>query len=140
MKSFLMVQNKLFSKLRMFSDQSCVNQNETVHETLHFLFLLSPIFMEYARLCSKENFREPFGLPSILARTPRPESWSPEQKFWGFLRPPKHSSWDAQASKLVVRVHLTNKYFVCTPILLACLSPNLAILAFACDKNPHVVI
>ena len=32
----------------------------------------------YPRLCSKENFREPFGLPSILFKSPRPQSWSPE--------------------------------------------------------------
>ena len=31
-----------------------------------------------ARLCSKENFREPFGLPIILAKAPRPQTWSPE--------------------------------------------------------------
>ena len=31
-----------------------------------------------ARLCSKENFREPLGLPSILAKVPRPQSWSPQ--------------------------------------------------------------
>ena len=28
----------------------------------------------YTRLCSKENFREPFGLPSILVKAPRPYS------------------------------------------------------------------
>ena len=33
-----MVQNKLFSKLRMF-DQRCVNRAETVHGTLRFLYL-----------------------------------------------------------------------------------------------------
>ena len=33
-----MVENKLFSKLRMF-DQSCVNRAETVHGTLRFLYL-----------------------------------------------------------------------------------------------------
>ena len=43
LKSFLMVENKIFLKLRMFSDQSCVNRTETVHGTLHFLFLLSPV-------------------------------------------------------------------------------------------------
>ena len=43
LKSFLMVENKVFLKLRMFSDQSCVNRTETVHGTLHFLFLLSPV-------------------------------------------------------------------------------------------------
>ena len=43
MKSFRMVANKIFSKLRMFSDQGCVNRTETVHVTLRFLFLLSPI-------------------------------------------------------------------------------------------------
>ena len=42
-KSFLTVENKIFSKLRMSSDQSCVNRTETVHATLRFLFLLSPI-------------------------------------------------------------------------------------------------
>ena len=32
-----------------------------------------------ARLCSKENFGEPFGLlPSISAGVPSPPSWSPE--------------------------------------------------------------
>ena len=41
-KSFLAAQNKIFSKLRMSSDQSCVNRTEIVHVTLHFLFLLSP--------------------------------------------------------------------------------------------------
>ena len=92
------------------------------------------------RLCSKENFREPFGLPSILAKAPRPQSWSPEQKFQGALRAPKHSTWGAQGSKLVARVHLTRKYFVRTLILLACWSPNSLILAFGCDKNPHVVL
>ena len=30
-----------------------------------------------ARLCSKENFGEPFGLPSISAGVPTPPSWSP---------------------------------------------------------------
>ena len=33
------------------------------------------------RLCSKENFREPFGLPSVLAWVPRPNRWSPNLKF-----------------------------------------------------------
>ena len=31
-----------------------------------------------ARLCSKENFREPFRLQSILVKAPRPQSWSPK--------------------------------------------------------------
>ena len=31
-----------------------------------------------SRLCSKENFKEPFGLPSILVKVPTPQSWSPE--------------------------------------------------------------
>ena len=31
-----------------------------------------------SRLCSKENFREPFGLPNILAEVPGPPSWSPK--------------------------------------------------------------
>ena len=35
------------------------------------------IMVAITRLCSKENFREPFGLPSILFKSPRP-SWSPE--------------------------------------------------------------
>ena len=91
------------------------------------------------RLCSEENFREPFGLPSILAMSPRPPSWSPEWKFRGALWGPKHSSWGAQA-KLVAWVHLMKKYFVRTRILVACFSPNLVILAFRCDKNPHVVL
>ena len=38
-----MVESKIFSKPRIFSDESCVNRTETVHGTLHFLFLLSPI-------------------------------------------------------------------------------------------------
>ena len=39
-----MVENKIFSKLRMFSDQSCANnRTETFHGTLRFLFLLLPI-------------------------------------------------------------------------------------------------
>ena len=37
-----MVENKIFSKLRMFSGQSCVNRTETGHGTLRFLFLPSP--------------------------------------------------------------------------------------------------
>ena len=40
----------------------------------YFLALGKPL----ARLCSKENFREPFGLPSILTKAPRPKSWLPE--------------------------------------------------------------
>ena len=31
-----------------------------------------------ARLCFRENFRKPFGLPNILAGAPGPTSWSPE--------------------------------------------------------------
>ena len=31
-----------------------------------------------SRLCSKENFGEPFGLPSISAGVPSPPSWSPD--------------------------------------------------------------
>ena len=93
-----------------------------------------------ARLCSKENFREPLGLPSILAKVPRPQSWSPKSKFRGF-RTPKHSCWGAQASKLVVQVHLMmKKYFVRTLILLACWSPNLVILGFRYDKNLHIIL
>ena len=34
MKSFLVVENKIFSKLRMFSDQISVNRTETVHSTV----------------------------------------------------------------------------------------------------------
>ena len=52
------------------------------------------------RRCSKENFREPFGLQSILVKAPRPQSWLPKYKFWGALRAPKHSSWGAQASQV----------------------------------------
>ena len=93
-----------------------------------------------ARLCSKENFREPLGLPSILAKVPRPQSWSPKSKFRGF-RTPRHSCWGAQASKLVVQVHLMmKKYFVRTLILLACWSPNLVILGFRYDKNLHIIL
>ena len=53
---------------------------------------------EKTRLCSKENFREPFGLPSVLAWVPRPKRWSPKSKFRGALRAPKHFSWGARAS------------------------------------------
>ena len=52
-KSFLMVENKIFLKLRMFSDQSCVNWTETVHGTLHFLFLLSPVVWN---MCEKLHY------------------------------------------------------------------------------------
>ena len=58
---------------------------------------------ERSRLCSKENFREPFGLPSILTTAPRPPSWSLEYS------------------------HLMKKYLVRTRILLVCLSPNLIV-------------
>ena len=54
---------------------------------------------QLARLCPKENFKEPFGLPSVLAWVPRPKSWSPKLKFrGGALQAPKHFSWGAQAS------------------------------------------
>ena len=92
------------------------------------------------RLCSKENFREPFRLVSILAKVPRPQSWSPEWKLWGF-HTPKYSCWGAQASKLVVQVHLMmKKYFVRTLILLPCWSPNSVVLGFRCDKNLHIIL
>ena len=29
-----------------------------------------------------ENFREPFGLPNILVKVPRPQSWSPKYIWW----------------------------------------------------------
>ena len=48
-----MVENKIFLKLRMFSDQSCVNRTETVHGTLHFLFLLSPVVW---KMCEKLHY------------------------------------------------------------------------------------
>jgi len=32
----------------------------------------------YTRLCSKENYREPFGLSNILAGVPGPPSWWPK--------------------------------------------------------------
>ena len=38
MKSFRIVENEIFSKLKMFSDQSCVNRTETVDGTLRVLF------------------------------------------------------------------------------------------------------
>jgi len=53
-----------------------------------------------ARLCSKENVKEPFGLPSVLAWVPRTKRWSPKLKFRGALWAPKHFSWGAQASYL----------------------------------------
>ena len=46
------------------------------------------------RLCSKENFREPFRLPGVLAWVPRPKRWSPKLKFGGALQAPKHFSWN----------------------------------------------
>ena len=52
------------------------------------------------RLCSKENFREHFGLSSILVKAPRLQSWPPEKKFRGALGASKHSSWGAQASQV----------------------------------------
>ena len=51
-----MVESKIFSKLRMFSDQSCVNRTETVHGTLHFLFLLSPIVWN---MCENLHYERP---------------------------------------------------------------------------------
>ena len=48
-----MVENKIFAKLRMFSDQSCVNRTDTVHGTLRFLFLLSPIVWNTCGICVK---------------------------------------------------------------------------------------
>ena len=51
-----MVESKIFSKLRMFSDQSCVNRTETVHGTLHFLFLLSPIVWN---VCENLHYERP---------------------------------------------------------------------------------
>ena len=63
-------------------------------------FQMSSYARANARLCSKENFREPFGHPSVLASVPRPKRWSPKLKFRGALRAPKHFSWDARASKL----------------------------------------
>ena len=60
--------------------------------------------------------------------------------MWGFCTP-KHSCWGAQASKLVVQVHLMmKKYFVRTLILLACWSPNLVILGFRYNKNLHIIL
>ena len=57
-----MVENKIFLKLRMFSDHSCVNRTQKVHGTsLHFLFLLSPIVwnmcekLHYESVSSKES-------------------------------------------------------------------------------------
>ena len=47
-----------------------------------------------SRLCSKENFREPFGFPGVLAWVPRPKRWSPKLQFRGVLRAPKHFSWN----------------------------------------------
>ena len=38
MKSFRIVEIEILSKLRMFSDQSCVNRTETVDGTLRVLF------------------------------------------------------------------------------------------------------
>ena len=92
------------------------------------------------RLRSKENFREPFVLPSILAKAPRPQSWWPERKISGSPSGSQTSHRGAQASKLVTQIHLMRKYFVRTLILLACWSPNLVILAFGCNKNPHVIL
>ena len=52
-----------------------------------------------ARLCSKENFREPLRLPSILAKVPRPQSWPPNKNFGDFALPnipagvPRPPSW-----------------------------------------------
>ena len=65
------------------------------------------------RLCSKENFREHFGLSSILVKAPRLQSWPPEKKFRGALGAPKHSSWGAQASQ-VGRLSTSDEEVFCT--------------------------
>ena len=41
------------------------------------VFVVAEIVMQ-TRLCSKENFREPFGLPNVLAGVPGPPSLSPK--------------------------------------------------------------
>ena len=44
----------------------------------NLLLRMSDVLVMHPRLCSKENFGEPFGLPSISAGVPRPPSWLPE--------------------------------------------------------------
>ena len=44
----------------------------------NLLLRMSDVVVMHPRLCSKENFGEPFGLPSISAGVPRPPSWLPE--------------------------------------------------------------
>ena len=56
MKSFLVVENKIFSKLTMFSDQISVNRTETVHGTLRFLFLLPPILWNMCENLHYESY------------------------------------------------------------------------------------
>ena len=65
----------------------------------------------FTRLCSKENFGEPFGLPSILARVPRP-------------------------LKLVARVHLMRKYFFMHTNLTGLLITKLGNFSFWVRQKP----
>ena len=116
---------------------------KTIQASLYLICIINrlhdanePLVKDISRLCSKENFREPFGLPSILVKVPRPQSWPPEWKFRGARIP----AGVPRPLKLVARVHLVRKYFVRTWILLACWSPNSVILAFGFDKNSHVVL
>ena len=96
-------------------------------------------FMADSRLCSKENFRQPFGLPCILVKVPRPQIGRPNENFGEPFGLPSIPAWVPRLLKLVVRVHLMKKYFVRTRILLASSSSNSVILAFGFDKNPHVI-
>ena len=81
-----------------YISRSECEENKT-EDTLWPLLKSVAAILISTRLCPKENFREPFGLPSVLAWVPRPKSWSPKLKFRsGALRAPKHFSWGAQAS------------------------------------------
>ena len=58
---------------------------KTIQASLYLICIINklhdanePLVKDISRLCSKENFREPFGLPSILVKVPRPQSWLPE--------------------------------------------------------------
>ena len=92
-------------------------------------------YIPYPRLCSKENFREPF----VLSRRPDLKVGRPNKNFGKPFGLPTIPAGVPTPLKLVAWVHLMRKYFVRARILLACCSPNSVILAYGFDKNPHVV-
>ena len=57
------------------SKKSCSLDPLPTSVVLDYVGILLPVI---TRLCSKENFGEPFRLPSISAGVPSPPSWSPE--------------------------------------------------------------